>query len=201
MKSIEEFEKWYFKTEELNHSKLEPPELVTDLLVGARRNAKGLCHACGIESKNNKQLLGPSQRSAISLLVKLMDYQQNKSAKLFRETFIELCINKVIHTKMSLEKHITDPTSEPNGFFICNIIYPVSLNVPKLMETFLRDNNARHQFENWLQMQTIGNPSIFWNSNFTNNTNNHTNTTTPHINSRKTTHNYGKSDYNAGFVY
>ena len=137
MKALANFEQWYFDTRECPYIRQEYIKL---LLVGA--DLPGLVHSCRRVSSK------VAWRASISLLVRLLDIERNKHARMFQEIFFML--EPALYKEMYLHMHIKDATQE-DGFKIVKLIKDRHPDLdPKI---YVPDAEAWHQFKKWERIQ------------------------------------------------
>jgi len=117
------------------------PELIKRLYIGDETH-QGLVHSCRLLHSK------VAWRASISLLVRLLDIERNKYARVFQEVFVTLPHG--LYKEMYLHQHINE-TSQQDGFQIVKLIRE---NVPALEPKFyVPDEAAWKQFEKWDAMQ------------------------------------------------
>jgi len=142
VRALGKFEKWYF---EKMMQKKDPPnmrqELIKKLYTGDQTH-QGLVHACRLLHSK------VAWRASISLLVRLLDIERNKYARVFQDVFLTL--NQGLYKEMYLHQHINE-TSQEDGFKIVQLIKD---NLPAVDHKFyVPDDSAWRQFEKWEKMQ------------------------------------------------
>merc|ERR1712176_464588 len=87
-------------------------------------------------------------RASISLLVRLLDIERNKYARIFQDVFLTL--QQGLYKEMYLHQHINE-TSQEDGFKIVQLIHE---NLPNLEHKFyVPDDSAWRQFEKWSKIR------------------------------------------------
>lgn len=142
VRALGKFEKWYF---EKATAKKEPPNMRPDLikkLYTGDETHQGLVHSCRLLHSK------VAWRASISLLVRLLDIERNKYARIFQEVFLTL--QQGLYKEMYLHQHINE-TSQEDGFKIVQLI---KNNLPQLEHKFyVPDESAWKQFEKWEKIQ------------------------------------------------
>eukprot|EP01084_Bolivina_argentea_P059317 108317_1 len=117
------------------------PDLIKKLMTGDETH-QGLVHSCRLLHSK------VAWRASISLLVRMLDIERNKYARIFQEVFLTL--QQGLYKEMDLHRHIND-TSQEDGFKIVQLI---KNNLPSLETKFyVPDQNAWKQFEKWEEIQ------------------------------------------------
>ena len=142
VRALGKFEKWYF---EKATAKKEPPNMRSDLikkLYTGDETHQGLVHSCRLLHSK------VAWRASISLLVRLLDIERNKYARIFQEVFLTL--QQGLYKEMYLHQHINE-TSQEDGFKIVQLI---NNNLPSIDHKFyVPDESAWKQFEKWEKIQ------------------------------------------------
>lgn len=139
------FERWYFE-----YSPNMNASLIHRLLLGVPTTKQGhpalhgLLPACKFTSNPSKL----AWLAAMALLLKLMDIERNKYARLIQQVFFHL--DAKMYAQMDIHRHIKDSTSN-NAFFIMELIYK---NLPNLHpKLYCSDMEARMQFKKWMKFK------------------------------------------------
>merc|ERR1712228_1065016 len=126
-------------------AKKDPPNMRPDLikkLYTGDETHQGLVHSCRLLHSK------VAWRASISLLVRLLDIERNKYARIFQEVFLTL--QQGLYKEMYLHQHINE-TSQEDGFKIVQLI---KNNLPTLEHKFyVPDDSAWRQFEKWEKIQ------------------------------------------------
>jgi len=142
VRALGKFESWYFaKATQKKDPPNMRPELIKRLYVGDETH-QGLVHSCRLLHSK------VAWRASISLLVRLLDIERNKYARVFQEVFLTL--QQGLYKEMYLHQHINE-TSQQDGFKIVKLIRDA---LPSLEPKFyVPDDDAWRQFEKWDAMQ------------------------------------------------
>eukprot|EP01083_Nonionella_stella_P286276 974381_1 len=142
VKALSKFEKWYFTKAISKSSSINMrADLIKKLYTGDETH-QGLVHSCRLLHSK------VAWRASISLLVRLLDIERNKYARLFQEVFLTL--QQGLYKEMYLHQHINE-TSQEDGFKIVQLI---KNNLPNLEHKFyVPDDSAWKQFEKWEKIQ------------------------------------------------
>jgi len=145
VRALGKFERWYFEKAMQKKERGEPlvmgQQVIRRLFIGddARR---GLVHSCRLFHSR------VAWRASISLLVRLLDIERNKYARIFQEVFLSL--PRGLYKEMYLHQHIKE-TSQEDGFKIVQLIED---NLPDLDHKFyVPDDSAWRQYQKWRAMQ------------------------------------------------
>eukprot|EP00485_Elphidium_margaritaceum_P019933 CAMPEP_0202728948 /NCGR_PEP_ID=MMETSP1385-20130828/185884_1 /ASSEMBLY_ACC=CAM_ASM_000861 /TAXON_ID=933848 /ORGANISM="Elphidium margaritaceum" /LENGTH=589 /DNA_ID=CAMNT_0049395201 /DNA_START=31 /DNA_END=1800 /DNA_ORIENTATION=- len=141
VKALNKFEKWYFE----KCTKKDPPNMRPDLikkLYTGDETHQGLVHSCRLLHSK------VAWRASIALLVRLLDIERNRYARIFQEVFLTL--QQGLYKEMYLHQHINE-TSQEDGF---KIVHLIENNLPALDHKFyVPDEAAWKHYEKWEKLQ------------------------------------------------
>eukprot|EP01084_Bolivina_argentea_P115927 206082_1 len=145
VRALAKFESWYFAKVKSSTKSKQGMNMRADLikkLYTGDETHQGLVHSCRLLHSK------VAWRASISLLVRLLDIERNKYARIFQEVFLSL--QQGLYKEMYLHQHINE-TSQEDGFKIVQLIHD---NMPSLDHKFyVPDESAWKQFEKWKKIQ------------------------------------------------